>query len=84
MAADAFDASSEPPAPYGEGPPQPPENRGTRPFVGVHFQCCSVYSRVYLKPAEQLSIGFCPRCGRRIEFLVSERTGSAERFFTVY
>jgi hypothetical protein len=74
MPGEQFDASSDP------GPPA--AEKRLRPFVGVYFQCCGVYSRIHLNTAETAFSGHCPRCCRRIEFPISE-TGSHEQFFTV-
>jgi hypothetical protein len=73
-----FDASSEPVTWVAPAP-----SRRFRPFIGIQFQCCGVYSRIYLNNAETAFAGNCPRCGKRIQFPVSE-DGSSERFFTVY
>ncbi len=81
MAGDHFDASSDPPS--HEEPREVRAVGGSRPFVGVQFQCCGAYSRIFLNPPETAFAGYCPRCGRRVEFPVSE-TGSNDRFFTVY
>ena len=52
-----------------------------RPFLGVHFACCDVYSRVYLNRAKTLYLGNCPHCARQIRFQVGPG-GSESRFFT--
>jgi hypothetical protein len=50
-------------------------------FLGVHFACCDVYSRVYKNRAGSAYIGHCPRCANRIEFEIG-RGGTSSRFFT--
>ncbi|HVP06516.1 MAG TPA: hypothetical protein VMS71_01640 [Candidatus Acidoferrum sp.] len=52
-----------------------------RPFIGVHFQCCKVYSRIYLNAAGTAFVGWCPKCAKKAEVKVSP-TGSPTRFFT--
>jgi len=60
-------------------PEQKPERR--RPFIGMHFKCCNVYSRVYLNRAGTAFVGWCPRCSLKAEVLVSP-AGTKARFFT--
>jgi len=51
-----------------------------RPWVGVRFDCCGVYCRVY-KRADGLAYeGRCPRCGRQVRLRVGP-DGTAARFF---
>ena len=56
-------------------------DRQKRDFVGVTFSCCNIYLRVYLEPGRERNYGWCPKCGGRIEILVTE-DGSDQRFFT--
>ncbi len=51
-----------------------------RPFLGVMFDCCRVYARVYLNTAGDAYVGGCPRCGRPLRFRVGAG-GSGERFW---
>lgn len=51
-----------------------------RKFLGVHYECCNVYSRAYLSPDKKAYRGSCPRCGRRTEVRVGPG-GSDARFF---
>jgi hypothetical protein len=55
----------------------------TSRYLGVHFACCSVYTRVYANPQGTQYVGHCPRCGRRIAFRIGP-DGTDHRFFTVY
>jgi len=56
--------------------------RQTRPYVGVTWDCCHVYSRIYLNRKETAYVGWCPKCGKRIQMDLSP-TGSKSRFFNV-
>jgi hypothetical protein len=55
--------------------------QGGRPFVGMHFTCCDIYTRIYLNTERTMFFGHCPRCGRRVQIKVSP-DGSDSRFFT--
>jgi hypothetical protein len=63
--------------------PQAGRGASARPFLGVHFACCSVYARVYIDRSETCYVGHCPRCGRRIQFQIGPG-GTDDRFFTAY
>ena len=45
-------------------------NRG-RPWIGVLFECCGVYARVYREPSAERYDGRCPRCGVPVMVRVS-------------
>jgi hypothetical protein len=64
------------PAGTGQGRPQ------SRPFLGIKFNCCGVYQRVYRSADGKWYRGRCPRCMRAVEFKVGEG-GSDSRFFVV-
>ena len=49
-------------------------------FLGVHFECCDVYSRVYPNREETAYVGHCPRCAKKVQFLIGEG-GTSDRFF---
>jgi hypothetical protein len=53
-----------------------------RPFVGIVFKCCNVYSRVYLNRDKTAFEGVCPRCYRKKVIVeIVESGGTKERFF---
>jgi hypothetical protein len=60
-----------------------PMQSGTRRFVGIHFACCDVYSRIYINRQETAYVGHCPRCSKRIELKIGPG-GTDSRFFTAY
>jgi hypothetical protein len=88
MPGDFLDISSDP------DPNRPPDSTAPDPriasagasarrFVGIHFACCDVYSRIYINRQESAYVGYCPRCTRRIELKIGPG-GTDSRFFTAY
>lgn len=51
-----------------------------RKYVGMMFECCSIYARVYINAHKTAYVGWCPRCARRVEIRIDKR-GTASRFF---
>lgn len=57
-------------------------NQEKRPFVGVTFKCCNVYSRIYLNREGTAYEGVCPRCYRKkVVVEIVKEGGTKERFF---
>jgi hypothetical protein len=57
------------------------ESSAGRKFVGVQFECCDVYTRVYLNRDETAYEGNCPKCAKRIRLQIGPG-GTDSRFFT--
>ncbi len=51
-----------------------------RKFLGVLFECCGAYARIYKNKAGDVYEGRCPRCGRRVRVRIDPQ-GVRERFF---
>jgi hypothetical protein len=52
-----------------------------RKFLGIKFDCCGVYNRIYVNKEGTAYTGFCPKCYKKISIKVGEG-GTDNRFFT--
>jgi hypothetical protein len=59
------------------------ENREVKKFLGIMFECCNVYGRIYKNKEGTYYEGRCPRCMRLIKIRVGEG-GVNQRFFKAY
>jgi hypothetical protein len=51
-----------------------------RPYVGILFECCGVYARVYRQPDQLHYSGRCPKCLRKVRLRVG-KDGINSRLF---
>ena len=65
----------------GEDTAQKPKTLKGRPWVGICFDCCGVYTRVYRNPEGSAYVGRCPRCQRTVRLRVAP-DGTNARFFS--
>ncbi|GMW02835.1 MAG: hypothetical protein AMXMBFR84_39710 [Candidatus Hydrogenedentota bacterium] len=59
-----------------------PGRPSPRPFLGVRFNCCGVYSRIYLNRTGTAFAGHCPRCAAPLTIKVGPG-GSDSKFWVV-
>jgi hypothetical protein len=52
-----------------------------RRFVGVHFACCDVYTRVYINRDQTAYDGRCPKCAKHVVLRIGPG-GTDARFFS--
>jgi hypothetical protein len=51
-----------------------------RRYIGVLFECCGVYQRIYINKDKTAYIGWCPKCCRRVQVKI-DPMGVDCRFF---
>jgi hypothetical protein len=51
-------------------------------FIGVKFECCGVYQRIYINDRGDAYEGQCPICRRKVRAVVDPSRGIDARFFT--
>jgi len=56
------------------------QQREKRPFLGITFECCNVYARIYKNKEGTAYVGRCPKCMRSIKVPIG-KGGTGQRFF---
>lgn len=77
MAGENLDISSDPP-----GEASKPSSAQGRRFVGIHFLCCDIYTRVYANRDGEAYEGNCPRCSKKVKLRIGPG-GTSSRMFKV-
>ena len=50
-------------------------------FIGILFECCNVYRRIYLNKEKNAYEGKCPKCSGEIKVMIGP-DGTDTRFFS--
>lgn len=67
----------------GEDPDRPDTSAfadGKRPWIGIQFECCGVYTRIYRNRQGDAYEGYCPKCSRPVRVRVGPG-GTSHRMF---
>jgi hypothetical protein len=65
-----------------EHTPGPSAAGSGRSFIGMRFDCCQVYTRIYINRQATAYVGNCPRCLKKVELKIGPG-GTDARFFSV-
>jgi hypothetical protein len=57
------------------------EPKQKKKFIGILFECCNVYRRIYMNGEGDAYAGHCPKCRREVRIRVGPG-GTDNRFFT--
>lgn len=56
------------------------ETNQKKKFIGIQFECCNVYRRIYVNKDNTAYTGNCPKCFRKVSVRIGEG-GTSNRFF---
>ena len=50
-------------------------------FIGILFECCNVYRRIYINKEKNAYKGTCPKCSGEVKIMIGT-DGTDTRFFS--
>lgn len=50
-------------------------------FIGILFECCNVYRRIYINKGKNAYEGICPKCNSEVKVMIGP-SGTDTRFFS--
>ena len=56
------------------------DEKKKRKYLGIMFECCNVYQRIYANKENTAYVGNCPKCYKRVQIKIGEG-GTNSRFF---
>ena len=56
---------------------------GERKYIGIRFNCCGLYVRIYANKEGTAYEGRCPKCAKPVKLKIGEG-GTNNRFFDVF
>ena len=58
-----------------------PQQGAKKNFIGIMFNCCNVYARIYKNKEGTAYVGRCPKCLRPVRIKIGDG-GVSARFFS--
>jgi len=60
--------------------PEEKEEKKQSNYLGIMFNCCNIYGRIYKNKDKTAYVGHCPKCMRSLRVKIGEG-GTNTRFF---
>lgn len=64
-------------------PEEKKSNSARSNYLGIMFNCCNIYARIYKNKEGTAYVGHCPKCMRKIRVPIGEG-GTGQRIFNAY